>query len=198
MKRDIAILIEQSANTIDNLNGGLRFTREEQLFVCDHFEPVEILKNELLTRLGKVEKYLYFVEEGRLRYWVPDGDEREKTIRFAFDGNFACAYHSLRTGQPAAYNIEALTPTRLWRITGKDLTGFYSWSLTMNKVMRIFLEESCAQTDNRIDYLLDLSPRYRYESLLKKEKGVILLVALKHIASYLGITPQTLSRIRKG
>lgn len=197
MKRNIAILIEQAVNRIDNLNGNLRFTREEQLLLCESFEPLELCKHELVTHRGKVEKYLYFVEEGVLRYWMPDGEDRKVTVRFAFGGDFAGAYESMKTGQPSAFHIEALEPVRLWRIRSKDLAGFYSHSLNINKAMRIFLEGLSAAQDNRVAYLLHLSPEYRYQFLMNHERLVILSVAQKYIASYLGIAPQTLCKVRR-
>ena len=76
MRTNIALLIEQAVNVVDTdtLNTSIRLTDEEQLFLCKHFERVELDKNDYLIRKGEVENYIYFIESGIFRYWVSGMD----------------------------------------------------------------------------------------------------------------------------
>jgi len=197
MRKNIALRIEESVNRMDSLNGEIRFTREEQLYLCEHFESVELRKNDFLLREGQTEKYFYFVEQGILRYWTLDGEDREITIRFAMEGEFAGSYLSLKTQGSSLFCIQAIETTVVWRIEKKKLAGIYSFSLNFNRAIRLFFEDiHCRQTSRDI-CMLRLSAEDRYRYLLQQEKEILLSVPLKFIASYIGIAPQTLSRVRK-
>lgn len=197
MKKNIALRIEESVNNLDNLNGEIRFTREEQLYLCEHFEPVELRKHEYLLRQGQTEKYFYFVEQGILRCWTLDGEDREITTRFAAEGEFAGSYQSLKNGEPSRFHIRAIDKTTVWRIERKNLAGIYTFSLNFNKAIRVYFEDlHCRQAERDI-CMLKLSAEDRYRYLLQQEKELLLSVPLKYIASYIGIAPQTLSRIRR-
>ncbi|MDR2969931.1 MAG: Crp/Fnr family transcriptional regulator [Tannerellaceae bacterium] len=196
MIKNIALRIEESVNNLDSLNGEIRFTREEQLYLCEHFEPVELCKNEYLLRQGETEKYFYFVEQGILRYWTPDGEDREITVHFAMEGEFAGSYRSMKKGEPSRFHIQAIGKAVVWRMERKHLAGIYSFSLNFNRAVRVFFEDLHSRQANR-EICLKLPAEERYRYLLQQEKEILLSVPLKLISSYLGITPQTLSRIRR-
>lgn len=200
MKTNIALLIEQAVNIIDSLNDGLRLTMEEQQFFCDHFEREELKKNQFAIRIGNYEKYLYFIEVGILRYWAALNDndpDKEVTFWFSFPGEFANSYLSLKENVPSLINIQALTECVIWKLPKNDLIYLYQTSLNINKIVKIVLEDALCRKINREVRLLGSSGEELYKDLITKNKDLIQNIPLKYIASYIGVTPQRLSQIRK-
>ncbi len=192
----IADLIEKSVNIEDNLNHGLQLTPEEKQFYNEHFEKTEVKKKDFLIKEGEKEKYLYFIENGIMRYWTTNMKLREITFWFSFSNEFANSYLSLMHSEPSAFNIQALCDSTVWRIRPNDLFVLYAQSLNTNRMARIVLEDIFTRKINREISLLKLSPEGRYKELIKSYKGLIYTIPLKYLASYIGITPQALSRIR--
>lgn len=200
MRTNIALLIEQSVNVIDSINDGLRLTAEEQQFFCDHFEREELKRNEFAIKIGDYEKYLYFIETGILRYWTTPSDidsDKGITFWFSFPGEFANSYFSLKENRPSLINIQALTNCVIWRLPRKDLTHLYQTSLNINKIAKIVLEDALCRKIHREVLLLGSSGEELYKDLMVKDKDLIQKIPLKYIASYIGVTPQRLSQIRK-
>lgn len=197
---NIALLIEQSVNTIDTIDKGIRLTPDEQQFFCDHFKRQEVLKNEFTIEIGDLEKHLYFIESGILRYWTKDAEgdpDKEITFWFSFPGEFANSYSSLKTGAPSLINIQAMTNCIIWKLDKVDLAELYTTSLNINKIARIVLENVMIRKITRETLLLGSSCEQIYRDLITRNKDLIQNIPLKYIASYIGVTPQRLSQIRK-
>lgn len=197
---NIALLIEKSINVIDSINKGVQLTPEEQQFFCDNFECQKIKKNEFAIQIGDFEKYLYFIESGILRYWTKEVGtdlDKEITFWFSFHGEFANSYFSLRQGQPSLINIQALTDCVIWKLEKTALTELYKTSLNINKIARIVLEDVLIRKISRETSILGYSCEKRYRDLIARDKELIQNIPLKYIASYIGVTPQRLSQIRK-
>lgn len=200
MKMNIALLLEQSVNVIDSLNRGFRLTEEEQCFFCEHFKRMEIKKNDFIVRIGEYENYLYFIENGIVRYWSISnrkGENREITSWFSFPGEFAGSFFSIKRRFPSPVNIQALSDGVVWKLSKERLISLYQTSLNANKMSRIILEDILIRKMERELLLLSFSPEERYKDLMLKEKALITQIPLKYLASYIGVTPQTLSVIRK-
>lgn len=197
MKRNIAIQIEESINAIDSLNHVIRLTLDEQIFFNEHCECIELKKNDYVIKENEKEKYLHFIEHGILRFWAFDKDDKEVTFQFASDGEFTNSHFLGKNNKLSTFNIQVLCDTSIWRLKLTDLDYLYTFSLNINKMARIVLKDILTNKINREICLLKQSPEERYKDLLKKEKHLIQNVPLKYVASYLGMAPQTLSRIRK-
>lgn len=197
MNNTIATLIENSVNVENNLDKGLRLTTGEKQFFNEHFKREVVKKNTLLTVEGEKEKYLYFIEDGIVRYWTTNINLREITFWFSFRNEFANSYLSLMRSIPSAFNIQTLCNSIIWKIEANDLSLIYDESLNTNKIARIVLEDIFTRKINREISLLKLSPADRYRELIQYHKQLIYSIPLKYLASYLGITPQALSRIRR-
>lgn len=198
--KNIALLIEQSVNIIDSLNQGIRLTTEEQEYLCIHFIREEIKKNEFPIQIGDYENHLYFIEKGILRYWslCNDNDsDKEVTFWFSFPGEFANSYLSLKEMKPSLINIQAITDSIIWKISKLDLVELYRNSLNINKIARVVLEDALTRKVNREIQLLGMSCEEIYANLIAKDKELIKQIPLKYLASYIGVTPQTLSCIRR-
>uniref|UniRef100_UPI00359C3AD2 Crp/Fnr family transcriptional regulator n=1 Tax=Bacteroides thetaiotaomicron TaxID=818 RepID=UPI00359C3AD2 len=196
MDSTIATLIENSVNIENNLNRGLMLTIGEKQFFNEHFEREIIKKNGYLIKEGEREKYLYFIEDGMVRYWTTNMKLREITFWFSFSNEFANSYLSLMQNEPSAFTVQTLCDSVVWKIKTSDLALIYDESLNTNKIARIVMEDIFTRKIKREISLLKLSPEDRYQELIKYHKKLIYSIPLKYLASYLGITPQALSRIR--
>lgn len=153
-------------------------------------------KKERLTKVGQIENYLYFIDKGSVRYYIPKVDN-DVTFGFAFENQFISAYDSFLKRIPSSYEIETLTPTTLWRISYKDLNVVYNQTKVGNTIGRLAAENQFLIKSEREQSFLNESAEERYLALFKKRPNVIREIPLKYIASYIGVTPQALSRIRK-
>lgn len=159
-------------------------------------EVQEFPKKTLLLQPGKVEKYLSFIETGIVRQFIPHR-EYDQTFAFAFGGQFISAYDSFLTQSQAVYATETLAATILWRISYADLQDIYTHSTAGNLIGRKASEDLFIKKSARELALLTQTAEERYLHLLEGQPHLIRDIPLKYIASYIGITPQALSRIRR-
>ncbi len=171
-------------------------SEEDWAFFSSKLERVEFPKKSVILSRGHVENYLSFIEEGSVRYFIPK-IENDLTFGFSFEHQFMCAYDSFLTRQPSSYEIDTLSETILWRISHADLQEVYAHTKVGNTIGRITSENIFLIKAERELSLLNQTAEERYLSLFKKRPNVIKEIPLKYIASYIGITPQALSRIRK-
>lgn len=162
----------------------------------EKLEHVAYVKGSFLLRTGEVEQYLYFIEKGIIRFWV-EQDEKEITFDFAFAGNFAAAYTSFLTRQAAPYHVQALTDVAIWRLTYAHLQDVYTESKHGQLIGRLAAESLFLRKSARELSLLKDTAEERYLNLLQQQPEMIQQIPLKYLASYIGITPQALSRIRQ-
>ena len=146
--------------------------------------------------MGKVENYVSFIESGIIRYFVQE-KEKEITFEIAFENSFATAYDSFLTRTAVRYNAQALTDTVLWSIKYEDLQEMYAGTDVGNRIGRLAAEELYIKKNKRQLSLLKDTAEQRYLGLLTDQPHLIQLIPLKYLASYIGITPQALSRIRR-
>nr|WP_199002157.1 cyclic nucleotide-binding domain-containing protein [Flavobacterium sp. ASV13] len=160
------------------------------------FEKVIFKKDALIINSGKVENYLSFIETGIVRFWIEAG-EKEITFDFAFEKSFFSAYLSFLTRDTTNWNIQAVTPIVLWRISHTDLNLIYEQTVVGEKIGRLAAEDLFITAAKRKIALLTNTAEELYLSLFKEHPHLIKNIPLKYLASYIGITPQALSRIRK-
>ncbi|WP_379963804.1 Crp/Fnr family transcriptional regulator [Epilithonimonas sp. UC225_85] len=156
----------------------------------------EFPKNHILLKTGQTENYLSFVETGIIRFYIPK-IENDLTFAFVFADGFASAYDSFLTRMPSEYECQTLTKTVLWRIDYKDLQVIYDETQIGNKVGRFASEDLFLKKFKRELSLLKETAEERYVKLFSEQPKLIKEIPLKQIASYIGVTPQTLSRIRR-
>jgi CRP-like cAMP-binding protein len=159
-------------------------------------KPLEFPKNHTLLKIGQTEDYLSFVETGVIRYYIPKAIN-DITLAFVFADSFASAYDSFLTRKPSVYQADTLTKTKLWRLNYSDLQIIYSSTEIGNKLGRFASEDLFLKKFKRELSLLNETAEQRYQNLFTEQSQLIKEIPLKHIASYIGITPQALSRIRK-
>ena len=152
-------------------------------------------KGSVILKMGEIENYVSVIEEGAVRFVIPNEDA-ETTFGFAFQGHFFSAYDSFVFQKPSKYQIETLTDVKVWRISHQDLNNLFDNTREGNLVGRQIAEQFFCGKQNRELSLLTKTATERYYNLFKHQPQLIKEIPLKYIASYIGITPQALSRIR--
>ena len=153
-------------------------------------------KKSILLSQGETENHLSFISKGIVRQYVPLADG-ELTFGFAFSGSFISAYDSFISQMPSNYAVETITETVLWQLTYNDLQEVYNTSQVGDRIGRKASEELFLKKCKReLSLLLDTAEE-RYLKLFTERPELIREIPLKYIASYIGVTPQALSRIRK-
>jgi CRP-like cAMP-binding protein len=159
------------------------------------FEKRIVEKDEILLAEGKICKHLYFVESGLLRFYI-NKDGNDITKFFTDAPYFFTSQVSFNAQQPAAENIQALEKSVVFQIAYKqsnELFRLKSWSEFGRKIT----QEVQFFTEAILEQLQTETAEFRYERMLKNNPKLINRIPLMHLASYLGIAPQSLSRIRK-
>jgi CRP-like cAMP-binding protein len=164
-------------------------------YFSSKLQCVSFQKKDIILKKGQTENYLSFVEKGTLRMYIPK-IENDLTFGFVFQNQFISAYDSFLTQTPCNYQVEALSETILWRISHSDLNDIYINTKIGNEIGRKNAESLFLIKSSREMSLLNLNAKERYEELFLERPQLIKEIPLKYIASYIGITPQALSRIR--
>ncbi|WP_294562469.1 Crp/Fnr family transcriptional regulator, partial [uncultured Bacteroides sp.] len=162
-----------------------------------NFQRVEIRKKDYLIHAGDKELYLYFIESGILRYWILDRHLQEITFAFAFAGEFANSYYSFCKDTKSEFDIQALTDCVIWKVNRNIIFDMFKTSLEINILARVVMENIFTKKIQREIELLKYTIEERYRILIIRDKNMLKEIPLKYLASYLGSTPQSLSRIRK-
>ncbi|MDD7886969.1 Crp/Fnr family transcriptional regulator [Flavivirga sp. 57AJ16] len=159
------------------------------------FKQIEIPAKTTLLEEGKVSKNMFFIEKGCLRTWV-NNKGKDITTQFFFEGNSVSSIESFRTNQPSLYSIESIEECIIHTISQKDFYIILDKSPSIKKEMEEHLFRRLAHYQQLLLSHLIETPQERYENLLKKKPEIIKRVPQHYIASYLGITSVSLSRIR--
>lgn len=174
----------------------LQLTEEHWILFSSKLEEKKIPKKTMLITPGDTENRLSFIDKGIIRLFIP-GELEDITFGFAFEGQFVSAYDSFLTQMPCTYAMETLVDTLIWQISYDDLQHIYQSSREGNYIGRLAGEALFLEKARReISFLKD-SAEQRYLKLFTHQPHLIKYIPLKYLASYIGITPQGLSRIRK-
>lgn len=172
-------------------------TSEDQALCKDFFEPVLFPKNRIIEEEGHIPKYLYFIVSGyvRLFYYHENGDE--VTTHINCPPGFITPYFNFINQTKSKENLECITECELLRITKKNLDALTQQSATFRNFSITVFQQSLAYNENRSKELATLSAEERYRKLMKNYPQILQNVPLQYIASFLGMNPKSLSRIRK-
>lgn len=159
-------------------------------------QPMSFARNAIIKEANTTEQYLHFVIEGSAGAFLLR-DNHAVCLDLSYEKEFLSDYHSLLTGKPSPVYIQAIEPLRVLSITGEELQKVYSHSSIAERIGRLAAESLFVHKQNQQIELLTMTAEERYERLLQRQPQIILRTPQKHIASYLGITPESFSRIRK-
>ena len=163
--------------------------------MADCFKQVVLSKGDFLVKEGQVCRHLYFLEQGALRgFYTIDG--KEITHWFGFENDFVTSFHSFITEAPSVENIQLLEGSILWAITKENLARLMTLHHELERLVRITYEKYYIRLEERYVNAQFKTATERYQALMNETPHILGRVPLGAIASYLGITGETLSRIR--
>jgi len=153
-------------------------------------------RNDFVKTEGNIDTNIYFIEEGSLRVFVYDGDE-ERTIRFGYKNNILVSLDSFLTEKPSEFIIQAIKKSTVYVIPKKAFMEFIQRDENHLKLWIGTLEDLVIQQIEREKDLLTSSPKERFERVLRRSPQLFQEIPNRHIANYLRMTPETLSRLKK-
>ena len=157
--------------------------------------PMEFAKNEFILREGEISTNIFWIVKGLVRQFYFKND-KELTEYMATENNIVMCIESLFREQPTKLQIKALEPTILIALPKADLEAVAMKSVNIQILYRKILEESLILSQHHADMLRFESALDRYQKLVKNQPQLVLRAPLVYIASYLQMTPETLSRVR--
>jgi CRP-like cAMP-binding protein len=172
-----------------------QLSNEAEKEIAEISKIITIKKNTDLQSIGHTCKTIYFLNKGSARiYYLKDG--AEITESFAFENNIIARVESLFTGKPSRKAIQILEDAEIVAINSTLLFHLYNKYPEIERLFRLIFESAYVDTVNRIEGIQFHTAEERYNDLIKEAPNVLKRVPLKYIASYLGITQVSLSRIR--
>ncbi len=164
-------------------------------FFRPYFKQLVVPAKTIVLQEGKISRTMFFIEKGCLRTWV-NNDGKEITTQFFFEGDSVSSIESFITNQPSLYSIESLEPCILQTILKNDFQNIIENSSELKKKLEAHLFKRLFQSQQLLYSFLRNNPQQRYDELIVKHPHILQRIPQHYIASYLGITPVSLSRIR--
>jgi CRP/FNR family transcriptional regulator, anaerobic regulatory protein len=182
---------------IHNILSKVNLVTEEIILINDFWKETKLLKNEFLFRNGQICRYDSFVISGSLKaFYIHPKSGKEEILFFAIEDWWATDLDSFSNQVPSIYNIQALEDCVLLQIGHKDFETLLLKIPKLERYFRLILQSYTASIQKRIILTNAHSAEERYMEFVKKYPGIVQKVPQYLIASYLGITPEFLSRIR--
>lgn len=186
---------EPLLNFIQNNIPNIAADRQSLITIADQFEEKTIAKNDYLLKQGKVSGYFYLAE-GFLRAFTFDTEGNEVTTYFYPQGRVVFDASSFFLRIPSTENIQAVTDCKGYFTNFDKLNSLFHNVPEFREFGRLMLVKEFVAYKQRTLSMINLSAEERYENLIDSNKEIFQFAPLKHIASYLGISERTLSRIR--
>ncbi len=156
---------------------------------------VNIAKNEQILKQGEHCNFIAFIQKGSFRFFY-DKEGEAKITAFFFQGDFVSNYRSFLTGKPSDHFIEAMQDAVIYKINLQELKSLYDKHKNVERLGRLIAENLYLSVAHRLDSFLFQTPAERYSALIERNSRLLQEIPQYMIASYLGIKPETLSRIR--
>ena len=156
---------------------------------------VNITNKKQILRQGEHCNFIAFIHEGSFRFYY-DKDGIEKITAFNFKGDFVSNYRSFLTGKPSDHYIEAMQDAVIYKINLQELNSLYDKHKNIERLGRLIAENLYLMVASRLDSFMFQTLEERYKALIERNSRLLQEVPQYMIASYLGVKPETLSRIR--
>lgn len=161
------------------------------------FKPFSLKKRDLFLQVGKRCNSIAFINSGMLRIFYPNDFGEEITCHFAQDGDWVTSLSVFGSNRPSAENIQALTDCDLLVIYVDDFEQMHKELPIMQEFSRKVIEAINLMMEKRVAFFQNYTAENRYQYILKNHPQLLQTVPLQYLASYIGVTPQHLSRLRK-
>lgn len=185
-----------SQNLITKLRSYIEFDAVEERFIDSIFKSKTLAKGEHLLLAGDVCREAAFIESGVFRSYINTG-ERDATFYFAAEGDLICDYPSYLPQVPSDKNIQALEPAEVRVVSFEGLQEFYRNVRLGERFGRLVAEEIFLDSLQQLASFYSDKPAVRYRNFVDRFPHLVQRVPQYYIASYVGIEPQSLSRIRR-
>lgn len=180
-----------------SFNKKVPLTEEEREVIQEYLTLKKIRKRQYLLQEGDISKYVVFVERGALRLYKGNEDGTAHIVQFALDGGYLTDLYSFLTNEPSVYNIDAIEDSELVLISKTASDELYKRSAKYLEYILQVTSEFYINLERRLTYTNSLTLEERYKDLITHYPDIIQRLPQHMIASYMGVTPETISRIRK-
>lgn len=190
-------MTDSHAAILANVSKLIELLPDEEAYFISLLQLKTIKRKDFLLQVGDVCHYETFVCKGCLRSYYIDNNGVEHNTLFAVEGWWTGDLYSLITNNPSRYFIEALEDTEVLQISKSNLDLLYQNVPKFERFFRLLLQNAYVAQEQRIVQNLSSTAEERYASFLKRYPQLGQRITQKHIASYLGITPEFLSMLRR-
>lgn len=181
---------------IEFLSQWVTFSAREQALLAQHCPVVEFAKGDILLAEGQTSQAFYFNMRGCTRmYYLVDGEE--KNTFFYTEDQFISSYESFVHQRPAQHYLQCLEDSTMVRISLESTQRLLQASPAFDKLARILMEDELIIYQRMLASFITMNAEQRYQELLDRQTDLLQRITLYHLSSYLGVNPETLSRIRK-
>jgi CRP-like cAMP-binding protein len=191
------VLLFMSELLLKSIEEKVSATAEELQIIKSYFTPRKLRKRQFLLQEGDVCNRLAFIEKGALYSYSTDAKGAQHVIQFAFEGWWISDLYSFFTGESSELHIEALEESELLLIDRQQHQHLLTEVAKFETYTRILYQNAYVALQRRIGGTIGFSAEEKYSRLLEQYPSILSRMPLHLIASYLGVTPETLSRIRK-
>lgn len=161
------------------------------------WETIRVInRNDYIKVAGSTESHMYHILKGSVRIFMIDENE-EHTIRFGYENSIVTCLDSFLTNKPTSFYIQALKKTEFRAVSKPDFNNLIDQSAMNQNLWKQILEAFVIQQMERETDLLTMQPEARYHRVLKRSPQLFQEIPHKYIASYLRMSPETLSRLKK-
>ncbi len=161
------------------------------------FETVNINRNTIVEEQEKIPAFLSFIDKGFMRLFYYDENGDEITTYLCSPNGFIASFLSLINQKPATENVECITDCQILRISRQNLITLIDKSENFKKFSLVIFEKVMALSQIRANDLATLTAELRYKKMMTEQPQLLQNIPIQYIASFLGIKPQSLSRIRR-
>lgn len=187
-------MIEELKNFLSRF---VKLSDEEFDDLVDFISEKRLKKKDIVFNEGEISEKLIFFFDGYFRFYYYNDEGIEITSDFYFAPNIVTSYTSLITGQPSRVYLQAMENMKVLILKKSDLLGLYQKYHNFDKLGRLLAEQVAITSEQHLLNILNQTAEKRYKTLLENQPQFIQKIPLQYIASYLGITKESLSRIRK-
>jgi len=178
------------------LEGKISLSAEQEDLVSNCFQPLATRRGQLLLAQGAIAKDIYFVVDGYLRIFVSDEAGNEATRFLIFEGQMGTAFPSFILQQASEAAIQSPEPAELLMLSYHNRQKLHSLIPGWESMDRVAIEKEYIAAIRRIESLITLDSKDRYKILLEEHPGMIRRLPAKTVADWLGISQETLSRLK--
>ena len=182
---------------VQNFNNKVRLTPEEEAQIKIYLTPKKLRKKQYLLQEGDVCKTIAFIEKGALREYSVDDNGSEHIIQFGLEGWIISDLYSFLTGEPATYNIDAIDDAELVLISKAAHEELLQKVPKYETFTRLNITGAYLAMQKRLTSIISTTLEERYATFTTLYPNIVQRVPQHMIASYMGLTPETLSRIRR-